>query len=100
TRLSRGGAVACVTCHRLEAGGDDDRAVAAGLDGQPLDFNTPTIFNTGLSSRLNWRGNFRTLEAQNEAALLDMRLMDHDWGSLRAALRADPTYREAFAAGY
>jgi cytochrome c peroxidase len=100
TRLSRGNAVACVTCHRLEAGGDDDRAITMGLDGQPLDFNTSTIFNVGLSARLNWRGNVRTLEEQNESALLDTRLMNNDWSSLQAALRADPTYREAFAAIY
>jgi cytochrome c peroxidase len=100
TRLSRGRAVACVTCHRLEAGGDDDRAITTGLDGRPLDFNTSTIFNVGLSSRLNWRGNFRNLEEQNEAALLDARLMDNDWRSLQAMLRKDATYREAFTAIY
>jgi cytochrome c peroxidase len=32
-------------------------------------FNTPTVFNAALSFRLNWEGNFRTLEAQTESSL-------------------------------
>ena len=65
-RLSRGSAVACSACHHLDTGGDDDRAFATGLDGRPLNFNTPTIFNVGLNARFDWRGNFGSLEEQNE----------------------------------
>ena len=97
-RLSRDSAVACSACHHLATGGDDDRALATGLDGRPLDFNTPTIFNVGLNARFDWRGNFRSLEEQNESALLDPRVMHDDWNSLLSELRADATYREAFAA--
>ena len=43
---------------------------------------TPTIFNVGLNFRLNWRGNFRTLEDQNEAVLLDPRLMGTTWDEM------------------
>jgi cytochrome c peroxidase len=99
-RLSRGGVNACASCHRLEEGGDDGRAIAIGADGRPLDFNAPTIFNVALNFRLNWRGNFRTLETQNAAALLDPRLMNNDWQTLLATLRADADYRRAFAAIY
>jgi cytochrome c peroxidase len=99
-RLSRGSLVACASCHRLEAGGDDDRAIAIGTDRRPLDFNAPTIFNVALSFRFNWRGNFRDLEEQNAAAILDHRLMNNDWASLLATLQADTDYREDFAAIY
>jgi cytochrome c peroxidase len=99
-RLSRDSVVACSACHHLATGGDDDRALATGLDGRPLDFNTPTIFNVGLNARFDWRGNFRSLEEQNESALLDPRVMHDDWNSLLSELRADATYREAFAASY
>ncbi|MGH7605856.1 MAG: cytochrome-c peroxidase, partial [Gemmatimonadales bacterium] len=44
-RLSRDNGRSCASCHRLEDGGDDDRAIAMGADGRPLDFNSPTIFN-------------------------------------------------------
>ena len=50
-----------------------------------------------LSFRLNWRGNFRTLEEQNEAVLLDPRLMNTTWEELLPKLRADEAYEEAFA---
>jgi cytochrome c peroxidase len=53
-----------------------------------------------LSFRLNCRGNFRTLEEQAEAVLLDPRLMNTTWEELLPKLRADEVYREAFFAIY
>lgn len=100
-RLSRGDVVACASCHRLDGGGDDDHARSLSrVDGAPLAFNAPTVFNAALSFRLNWRGNFRTLEEQNEAVLLEPRLMNMTWEELLAKLRADPDYKAAFAAAY
>jgi cytochrome c peroxidase len=95
-RLSHDNGAACSSCHLLEAGGDDGRVKSMGVDGRLLDFNTPTVFNAALSFRLNWRGNFRTLEDQAEAVLLNPRLMDARWEELVSRLRADPSYREAF----
>jgi len=99
-RLSRGDKLACASCHQLAEGGDDHRARAPGSDGELVDFNAPTVFNAALSFRLNWRGNFRTLEEQNEVVLLDRQLMNTSWAELLAKLRADATYRKAFAAVY
>jgi cytochrome c peroxidase len=99
-RLSQSNTVACASCHDLAKGGDDGRDIGTGSDGRPLDFNAPTVFNTALSFRLNWRGNFRTLEEQAEAVLLDPRLMGTTWPELLAKLQGDPGYREAFLAIY
>jgi cytochrome c peroxidase len=99
-RLSRGNVVACVSCHTLDQAGDDQLERSSGIDGRPLDFNTPTIFNAALNFRLSWRGNFRTLQEQNEAVLLDSRIMDTNWNELLAKLRADPDYDAQFAAAY
>jgi cytochrome c peroxidase len=99
-RLSHGNALACASCHLLAEGGDDNRARSPGLDGELLGFNAPTVFNVALSFRLNWRGNFRTLEEQNEAVLLDRRLMNTTWAELLAKLRTDDAYQDAFAAVY
>src|SRR5690349_17424676 len=68
-RLSHGDVFACVSCHIISAAGDDGRDRAIGGDSRPLDFNTPTIFNAAVNFRFNWRGNFHTLQAQNEATL-------------------------------
>ena len=78
-RLSRGDRVSCASCHDLARGGDDGRARSETSDGRPSDFNASTVFNAALNARLNWRGNFRTLTEQNEAVLLDPRLMNVTW---------------------
>jgi cytochrome c peroxidase len=99
-RLSRSGRMSCASCHNLERGGADDRARPLGSDGELLDYNAPTVFNAGANFRLNWRGNFRTLEEQNEAVLLDPRLMNAAWPELLERLRADPDYRAGFKTVY
>jgi cytochrome c peroxidase len=99
-RLSRGDELACASCHLLADGGDDNRARSSGWDGEPSNFNAATVFNAALSFRLNWRGNFRTLEEQNEKVLLDRNLMNTTWDELLPKLRADAAYREAFTKVY
>jgi cytochrome c peroxidase len=99
-RLSRGDTLSCASCHVLAEGGDDNQNRTPGSDGALLNFNASTVFNTALAFRFNWRGNFRTLEEQNEAVLLDPHLMNTTWEELLAKLRADATYRDAFATVY
>jgi cytochrome c peroxidase len=98
--LSGSRTVACASCHLLDRGGADGRSQSIGADGRPLDFNAPTLFNVALNYRLNWRGNFRTLEEHNEAVLLDRRLMHATWEELLPRLRADQDYVRSFAAVY
>jgi cytochrome c peroxidase len=95
-RLSHGDAISCATCHKLAQGGDDGVARSVSADGTPLQFNAPTIFNVSFDFRLNWRGNFRTLEEQNEAALLDKTLMNMTWQELLAKMNADADYARRF----
>jgi cytochrome c peroxidase len=99
-RLSRGNVRACASCHLLDRGGDDDQAHSLGSDRRPLDFNTPTVFNVALDFRLNWRGNFLSLQEQNASALLDPRIMNTSWVELLQKLRDDARYRSAFARAY
>ena len=99
-RLSRNGDMSCASCHNLDRGGADDRPRSVGGDGNQLDYNAPTVFNAGDNFRLNWRGNHRTFEEQNEAVLLDPRVMNAAWPELLARLRADPGYQGKFEALY
>jgi cytochrome c peroxidase len=99
-RLSGDDTLACASCHVLAEGGDDNRARPPGADGKPLNYNALTVFNATLNFCFNWRGNFRTLEEQNEAVLLDPRLMHATWEGLLAKLRADQMYQKAFAVVY
>jgi cytochrome c peroxidase len=99
-RLSHDDVIACSSCHRLDLSGDDGQARSVAASGELLDFNSPTVFNAALNFRLNWRGNFRSLEEQNEAVLLDKSLMNTSWGEVLTKLRADPDYAQRFAAVY
>jgi cytochrome c peroxidase len=99
-RLSKSDTVACRSCHQLDGGGDDGRDRPLGADARPLDYNSPTIFNAALNHRLNWRGNFRTLDEQNEYVLLDSRLMNTTWAELLTKLRADRDYVHSFTTLY
>ncbi|MAU96471.1 MAG: hypothetical protein CMP81_11375 [Fulvimarina sp.] len=95
-RLSAGASRACATCHRLEAGGDDGRRRAVGANGEDHLFNTPSIFNAWKNYRYNWRGNFATLEEQNEAILLAPNVMGSSWPSIISLLRDDRHYAASF----
>ena len=99
-RLSHDGRFACRTCHDLATDGANEEARTLGADGRLLTFNAPTILNAALSFRLNWRGEFRTLEEQNEAVVLSPRLMATSWPELLAKLEAHPGYRTLFDDAY
>lgn len=98
--LSGDRTVACASCHRLGEGGDDGRARSVAADGGTTDFNAPTVFNAAFNFRLNWRGNFRTIEEQNEAVLLDPSLMNARWEDLLSRLGNDPAYARRFSMVY
>jgi cytochrome c peroxidase len=68
-RLSRDGRLTCLSCHDVHTNGADDKKRRVARDGSKLPFNTLTVFNATLSFRLNWEGNFRTLESQTESSL-------------------------------
>jgi cytochrome c peroxidase len=68
-RLSHDGTLACSSCHDIHTNGADDGRQTTARDGTKLRFNTLTVFNAALSFRLNWEGNFRTLEAQTQSSL-------------------------------
>jgi cytochrome c peroxidase len=67
--LSRDQTHSCASCHDVRSNGADSVQHAVGADDQPLDLNTPTVFNAALSFRLNWEGDRRTLESQAAWAL-------------------------------
>jgi cytochrome c peroxidase len=97
--LSRDGSRACSSCHDIHTNGADHNRHDRGIDGSELAFNTPTVFNAALSFRLNWEGNFRTLEQQAESALkrpgLEARVDD-----ILKKLKADDRIKHQFDKAY
>ena len=99
-RLSRDQGRSCATCHPLEHGGMDGRTRPLTVNGSVNARNTPTIFNVGLSSFLNWDGVADNLEAHAERVLHNPNLMDITWPELLSRLGAEPRYVSEFRAVY
>jgi cytochrome c peroxidase len=98
--LSRDGSRACSTCHDVHSNGADGNRQDRALDGSKLALNTGTVFNAALSFRLNWEGNFRTLEEQATAALESPDGMGSSIARTVGKLNADPEMARQFAAAY
>ncbi|WP_225122586.1 cytochrome c peroxidase [Bradyrhizobium sp. BRP22] len=100
TRLSNDGKLACSSCHDISTNGTGRRYATVRHDGSNAPFDTLTIFNAALSFRLNWEGNFRTLEAQAESSLENPANMATSVEDVVARLNADPEMVRQFRAAY
>jgi cytochrome c peroxidase len=98
--LSRDGSRACISCHDIHTNGADHNRRDTAIYGAELPFHTPTVFNAALSFRLNWEGNFRTLEAQAESALEGGKGLETSIGDILKKLNADPGIEHQFEAAY
>ena len=99
-RLSHDNARSCGTCHDTQTNGASAAAHDVTPDGQPLALNTLTVFNAALSFRLNWEGNFRTLETEAEQALSNPQIMGSSIEKVLTKLRADPEAVGQFRKAY
>jgi cytochrome c peroxidase len=99
-RLSHDGDLACSSCHDLHTNGADDRRRTIARDGSKLPFTVLTVFNAALSFRLNWEGNFRTLEAQAQSSLENPANMATSVDEVLTKLNADPEVVRQFRDAY
>jgi len=96
-RLSHDGKLTCLTCHDTRA---DGRSNPHAGKGWPYSFNTLSVFDAALSFRLNWEGNFRSLEAQIESALENPVNLNTSVAEVLQKLDADPQMAHRFIAAY
>lgn len=99
-RLSHDGSLSCLSCHDVRFNGADDGQRTTAQDGSKLAFNIPTVFNAALSFRLNWEGNFRTLEAQTQSSLENPANLATSIAEVLGKLRADPDEVRQFNEAY
>jgi len=99
-RLSHDGSLTCSSCHDMLSNGADGKRQRIARDGSILPFNTPTIFNAALSFRLNWEGNFRTLEAHIESSLENAANLATNATEVLKKLDADPEVVRQFTRAY
>jgi cytochrome c peroxidase len=95
-RLSSSGTMACSSCHFMNRSGDDERTTSITNTGEPDAFNTPTIFNIGLSHHITWQGKYTRLEPQIDASLTNPKHMAADWEELLGFLQNEPEYARLF----
>jgi cytochrome c peroxidase len=98
-RLSHDNTHSCSSCHDIGTNGASANIHDA-REGQPIVLNTPTVFNAGLNFRLNWEGNFRSLEEGIDGSLRNPAIMASSIEETVGKLRADPEivgqFREAY----
>ena len=99
-RLSRDDTHSCSSCHDTGTNGASANAHDLTPEGQPLALNTPTIFNVSLNFRLNWEGNFRSLEEHAEQTLRNPEIMASSADQVVSKLRADPEAVRQFRDAY
>jgi cytochrome c peroxidase len=99
-RLSHNNTHSCSSCHDIGSNGASANAHDLTPDGQPLAFNTPTVFNASLSFRLNWEGKFRSLEEQAKQTLHNPTIMASSADEAVRKLRADPEAVRQFRDAY
>jgi cytochrome c peroxidase len=100
SRLSHDGTLTCLSCHDVHINGADRERRTKARDGSAFWFDTITIFNAALSFRLNWEGNFRTLEAQTESSLTNSANMNTSVNEVLSKLNADPKMTRQFSDAY
>jgi cytochrome c peroxidase len=99
-RLSHDGTLACSTCHDLRTNGASDGGRMTARDGSKLLFTIVTVFNAALSFRLNWEGNFQTLEAHAQSSLENPANMATSVDEVLGKLNADARVVKRFSQAY
>jgi cytochrome c peroxidase len=99
-RLSRDNTRKCSSCHDLATNGATRNVRDTALDGSRLSVNSTTVFNSTLSFRLGWEGEFRTLETQAAATLQNPRIMGTRIDEVVGKLSHDPVLVREFEAAY
>jgi cytochrome c peroxidase len=99
-RLSRDGTRACASCHDTQINGAKPPGRDLAHDGPESAFDTVTVFNAALNFRLNWEGNFRTLEAHTLSSFESPGGLQSPVNDIVSKLAADPQITSQFLAAY
>jgi len=99
-RLSHDDIRSCSSCHDVRTNGASANAHDLTPAGQLFPLNTPTVFNASLNFRLNWEGNFRSLEDHAKQTLSNPEIMATSADEVVSKLRADPESVKQFRAAY
>lgn len=100
-RLSSTGTVSCASCHNTSLGGEDNRPVAMGVNGQTGGRSAPTVWNAAFNAVQFWDGRAGSLEAQAAGPVTNpIEMGMKDWNEVVARLKSIEGYRKAFAKAF
>ena len=98
--LSVDNTVSCATCHGLEHGFSDGKPVSNGVQNKTGTRNSPTVLNSAYFEVQFWDGRAPSLEKQAEGPVQNPVEMAHTLKGVEDKLKADPSYRNQFAAAF
>jgi cytochrome c peroxidase len=97
-RLSSTGTVSCASCHNTMLGGEDNRPVAMGVNGQTGGRSAPTVWNAAFNKVQFWDGRAESLEAQAAGPVTNpIEMGMKSWDEVVARLETIEGYKKAFA---
>ncbi len=99
-RLSKDATISCASCHGLDKGGTDQAAVATGIKDQTGPINSPTVFNALYNVKQFWDGRAKDLQEQAAGPVENPIEMGEKWDDVITKLKADATFKAAFAKAY
>ena len=99
-RLSGDGKRSCATCHDTLSNGASGVRFNSSPSGEPLQFNTPTVFNATLNFRFNWEGNFSILQDHARSLIRNPDVMGGEMNKVVQILGSDPAIRELAKGAY
>ena len=100
TRLSGDGQRSCASCHRSDKGFSDGRIKGAGLAGDNLKRNTPSLYNLAWGTHFYWDGREPSLEAQARVPIQHPNEMNGTFDVIVDRLRADRSMMRKFATAF
>ncbi|MGR9105970.1 MAG: cytochrome-c peroxidase [Gammaproteobacteria bacterium] len=100
-RLSSTGTVSCNSCHNVMLGGEDNRPVAMGVNGQTGGRSAPTVWNAAFNSVQFWDGRAPSLEAQAAGPVTNpIEMGMKSWDDVVKRLKSIPGYADLFAQAF
>jgi len=99
TILSKNNTVACVNCHILSDGGDDNRQFSIGINDQSGNINSPTVLNSRYNFVQFWNGRAKDLQEQAAFPIENPVEMGNNFPNLIKTLKKSP-YKKEFDAIY
>jgi len=94
--LSKDNTIACVSCHNLLSGGDDNQNFSIGIRGQIGNVNAPTIYNALFNFRQFWDGRAKDLKEQAKGPIQNPVEMGHSLQNTVSTLKQKKSYADAF----